>query len=180
MKPSLRTVGPVGIGLDPGFKNGAAAIIEPGKMPVWFHVQPLSRKIDMNGVMLWLESHLGPSDTWDRAGLIVGIEKVGPFKGQGLGSTWKFAMSYGQMTDRLDSLGVKYHNPTPQQWKATQLEGMNRSEKSSSIERVQQLYPGIELRRPGENGKIRGNTKPWDGAAEAILIARHAILKETQ
>lgn len=169
----------IGIGFDPGFRSGAVAIVwEPkaNRQPVWMHVTALTNTIDTCGIVTWLESHLGEEDLWDRERIVVVLEQVASMPRQGVASTFKFGVAYGQMMDRIRSLDLKRHDVRPQAWKKAQLGSLNKSDKQSSIQRVQGLYPGIELRRPTEGtNTIRANTKPWDGAAEAILLARHAL-----
>ncbi len=86
------------------------------------------------------------------------IEKAQPFPKQGIVSTGRLMESFGIIQGLACGLSIPYTVISPVSWKKEMLQGMPK-DKSSSLIRVKQLYPDIDLKKT-EHHK-----------ADAILIA---------
>ena len=96
------------------------------------------------------------------------LEKVGAMPGQGVTSMFTFGKSAGFIEGVLTAFGISYQLVPPQTWKKAF--SLN-SDKQTSIEVCQKLYPYVSLYRT-ERCK-----KPHDGMAEALLMAEYAKRK---
>ena len=95
---------------------------------------------------------------------VVAIEKVHSMPKQGVSSTFKFGMAYGEVLGVFGALGFRVIHVTPQQWKkAFSLIGQP---KDASLKAAIDLYPccAKDLKRKKDNGR-----------ADALLIAHYGL-----
>lgn len=90
------------------------------------------------------------------------VEHVNAMPGQGVTSCFSFGQNFGFILGLLTAFGIPYELVRPQKWKK---EFSCTSDKNTSIEVAQRLFPGVSLKR---TPKCR---KPHDGMAEALLLA---------
>ena len=140
------------LGIDVGMKGGIGVIYDDGT----YNAIPMPATTQQ--VYRFLSGYPGQT---------VAIECVGSMPAQGVASTFKFGKGYGELLGICTALGMTILNPRPQQWKKSMLEGLDKSEKDSSILRSEQLFPELNL-------VPKGCRKPSDGMAEAILLAAYA------
>jgi crossover junction endodeoxyribonuclease RuvC len=94
------------------------------------------------------------------------IEKVGCMPGQGITSAWTFGKGYGSFLGILATLDIPLQEVPAQRWKKEMLDGADKSDKASSINRAISLFPQVNL-------ITAGRRVPSDGMAEALLIAEY-------
>lgn len=142
------------IGIDPG-KNGGYAVINAD-----FDIHetyPWDEKAFVN--LMW-------TINGDAAKCC--LEKVGAMPGQGVTSMFSFGKSAGFIEGVLAAYGIPYQLVPPQTWKKAF--SLN-SDKQTSIEVCQRLFPDVSLMRTDRC------KKPHDGMAEALLMAEYARRK---
>ncbi len=144
------------IGIDPG-QNGGLAMIHPETGRYTAVAMPDTRLQIITLLRMWHE-------TFGATGTTATVESVHSMPKQGVASTFKFGQGYGEVLGICTALGFKILEPTPQRWKKDIMPGMDRSDKNSSIQQAENLFPRVELVQP----RCR---KPHDGAAEALLLA---------
>ena len=149
-------------GIDPGF-SGAIAILDFNSDIVHYMDMPVytilkKRVLDEPAICMTFRKY-NP--------MIVGIEKAQTMPGQGLVSSGRYMDSYGFLRGMCVGLKYQYHLIRPTSWKKKMLFDMPK-DKHSSIVKVGQLYPEIELLRKKDHG-----------IADAILIARYMISEIT-
>lgn len=93
------------------------------------------------------------------------VEHVNAMPGQGVTSCFSFGQNFGFILGLLTAFRIPYELVRPQKWKK---EFSCTSDKNTSIEVAQRLFPDVDLRR---TEKCR---KPHDGKAEALLLAELA------
>jgi hypothetical protein len=101
---------PCFVGIDPGYKTGAVALVtskwaEVHDLPVW----------DAGGVNTFALAQILQSVTVDK----VIIEKQSARPMQGVASSFKLGMGYGQIIGALTLLQYKFQEITPAKWKKT-------------------------------------------------------------
>lgn len=93
------------------------------------------------------------------------VEHVNAMPGQGVTSCFSFGQNFGFILGLLRAFMIPYELVRPQKWKK---EFSCTSDKNTSIEVAQRLFPGVDLRRTPKC------QKPHDGIAEALLLASYA------
>lgn len=93
------------------------------------------------------------------------VEHVNAMPGQGVTSCFSFGQNFGFILGLLTAFHIPYELVRPQKWKK---EFSCTSDKNTSIEVAQRLFPGVDLRRTPKC------TKPHDGVCEALLMAEYA------
>ncbi|MAE81585.1 MAG: crossover junction endodeoxyribonuclease [Flammeovirgaceae bacterium] len=145
-------------GIDPGF-SGAIAILDFNSDIVHYMDMPvytiLKKRVLNEPAICMIFRKYKP--------MIVGIEKAQTMPGQGLVSSGRYMDSYGFLRGMCVGMKYQYHLIRPTSWKKKMLFDMPK-DKHSSIVKVGQLYPEIELLRKKDHG-----------IADAILIARYMI-----
>ena len=156
------------IGIDPG-KDGALAILGYRETPILI---PFSETEYANQLR-----RLDPyASTVAEAELdaIMGVKKPEPFcvvehvnamPGQGVTSCFSFGQNFGFILGLLTAFRIPYELVRPQKWKKA---FSCTSDKNTSVEVAQRLFPGVDLRRTSQC------RKPHDGIAEALLMAEYA------
>lgn len=145
-------------GIDPG-KDGCLAILG-------YRYSPVVVPFDEVGYTGWLrriaeetrdnESPLEP---------LCVVEHVNAMPGQGVTSCFSFGQNFGFILGLLTAFRIPYELVRPQKWKR---EFSCTSDKNTSIEVAQRLFPGVDLRRTPQC------RKPHDGICEALLMAEYA------
>ena len=141
------------LGIDPGKKGALAIIYEDGahREVVFNPTDYLFELMSLSGknVKCVLEHvHSMPGDS-----------KTGAFS---------FGENFGFIKGLLTAFRIPYELVTPQKWKK---EFSVTSDKNTSIEVAQRLFPGSDFR---ETERCR---KPHDGKCEALLMAEYARRK---
>lgn len=142
------------IGIDPG-KDGAMAILG-------YRDAPILVPFDEDGYASWLRC-LALVTRNDIGGRVsCAVEHVGAMPGQGVTSCFSFGRNFGFILGLLTAFCHPYELVRPQKWKR---EFSCTSDKNTSIEVAQRLFPGVDLRRTPQC------RKPHDGICEALLLA---------
>lgn len=144
------------IGIDPG-KSGALVVrLSDGRMEgVAFDADLYRDKLYAVGRLC---AEYGES-------AVCCLEHVGAMPKQGLSSTFNFGENFGFIQGLLVANRIPYELVRPQRWKKAF--GIT-SDKNTSIQVCQRLFPGLNLFR---TEKCR---KPHDGIAEAALMCEYA------
>ena len=152
------------IGIDPG-KDGALAILGYRETPILIpfseteYVNQL-RRLDpySQGLFVELNKTVRVVDPF------CVVEHVNAMPGQGVTSCFSFGRNFGFILGLLTAFRIPYELVRPQKWKK---EFSCTSDKNTSIEVAQRLFPGIDLRRTPKC------QKPHDGICEALLMAEY-------
>lgn len=152
------------IGVDPGSKSGAYAIIR---------IVP-EREDDVR-VYAW-DDGLFIEEMRGVAALaqefpekcVACVEKVGAMPKQGISSTWVFAENFGYIQGVLHAFNIPFQLVPPRVWKK---EFSLTSDKSKSVEICHRLFPVVKLKRTEKSSKDDNNL------AEALLMAEYARRK---
>ena len=144
-------------GIDPG-KDGSLAILGYRETPI---IVPFSETEYANQLRrLSLVTRNGIDGS-----VFCVVEHVNAMPGQGVTSCFSFGQNFGFILGLLTAYCIPYELVRPQRWKK---EFGCTSDKNTSIEVAQRMFPGVDLRRT-EKCK-----KPHDGIAEAPLMASYA------
>ena len=152
------------IGIDPGKGGGIAIISEVGVEAVTPMIIA-GKDIDLSATAEWLDYHLGDMHA------VACIEKVSAMPKQGVTSMFNFGFSTGAMHGVIATLGIPRHLVTPQKWKKVVLSN-TKKDKEAAIDYCRRLYPAISLLA------TERSRKPHSGMADALCIARYALLNE--
>lgn len=143
------------IGVDPGSKSGAYAVINDRLYTVqpWDDTQFIK---DMRLV----------AGSGDKA--VALVEKVGAMPKQGVRSTWNFGKNAGYIEGALHALSIPFQLVPPGIWKK---EFSLNSDKAKSIGVCHRLFPDVILKRT-DKSRVDDNN-----LAEALLMAEYARRK---
>lgn len=154
----------VSIGIDPG-KDGCLAILGYRDAPILVPFDETEyanqlRRIDS------AQRFVSPSTTADepKVEVFCVVEHVNAMPGQGVTSCFSFGRNFGFILGLLTAFRIPYELVRPQKWKK---EFSCTSDKNTSIEVAQRIFPGVDLRRTPRC------SKPHDGKAEALLMAEY-------
>lgn len=151
------------IGIDPGLNGGIAVV---GRMITKADRTPIiegdKRTMNLPACAEWIKKAVEANG----GGAFAVIEKVHAMPSQGVSSTFTFGKGYGSWLGVLSTLGIPYQEVTPQAWKKAMLDGANKDDKASSINRASGLFPHVKL-------IPEGCRTPSDGMAEALLMAEY-------
>lgn len=137
------------IGVDVG-KKGAMAILNGNDI----EIVPFDKKEYIEALKRYKESDY-----------VFGIiEQVNSMPKQGVASTFNFGTSFGWLQGAFDAFGIPYELVRPQKWKKV---FSVTSDKNTSIEVAQRLFPNVSLKRT-ERCK-----KDDDNIAEALLMCEY-------
>lgn len=149
-------------GIDPGI-NGAIALLDIERGAVEIYDMP-SMIVERNGkpkkeisaaMIAAIFRRHRPAQAF--------VERVGAMPGQGLSSTWSFAMGVGQVVGVLAALEIETHWIAPRVWqKAADVRGG----KEGSRLRAAELLPSVALQfvRQKDDGRADAALIAWVGA----------------
>ena len=162
------------VGIDPGAKGGICFLhnnetteVQLMAMPVVEVVENKKKKQKLDiarvqhllNILKGTDAHIFMEKLW------ASNPQKGTARSSGITSTWSQAMMYGELHALLVVSGVPFTLVPAVTWKNKILKGFgDMSFKGCSIARCKQLFPGINLVRPGCR-------TDHDGMAEAALIA---------
>jgi crossover junction endodeoxyribonuclease RuvC len=153
------------IGIDPG-KDGCLAILGYRETPILIPFSETEyanqlRRLDA------AQRFVAPSVSADKPKVEVFcvVEHVNAMPGQGVTSCFSFGQNFGFILGLLTAFRIPYELVRPLKWKK---EFSCTSDKNTSIEVAQRMFPGVDLRRTPKC------QKPHDGIAEALLMAEYA------
>ena len=146
------------MGIDPGL-SGALALISDGYCETW--TMPIigakKKELDLPDLLHIIETSAPTAAI---------VEKVHAMPKQGVASTFKFGVGYGQIQGILAALSIPFMLVTPQQWKKVVLVGEDwKGDKSTSIKYCKRRFPDVSLKA---TERCR---KDHDGIADAICLA---------
>ena len=153
----------IAIGIDPG-KDGALAVLWPKHElgdSDFVHEGPMVCTFDRERYRGALTAVLPHRHDYR---IVCVVEHVGAMPGQGCVSMFHFGENFGWLQGMLFAYNIPYELVRPQKWKKM---FSCTSDKNTSIEVAQRLFPGIDLRR---TPKCKG---PHDGTCEALLMAEY-------
>jgi crossover junction endodeoxyribonuclease RuvC len=151
-------------GIDPGLSGGLACLDQAGHL-IGLEVMPIVKggRRGCNGgkAELYLP---GVTGLWIGWGVThVFLERVGPMKGWGASSAWRFGAGWGMLQGLAAGMGLSLVLVTPQRWQAAILGGTSQDKTQAIVEALRR-WPTANL-RPGRR------TKPHDGLADALCLA---------
>lgn len=149
------------IGVDPGKSGGYAVIDREESSKGTVFAKPMDNKAFVDDMRFIAEA-------FSASEMRCCLEKVGAMPGQGVTSMFSFGTGYGFIQGVLTAFGIPYQLVPPQTWKKAF--SLN-SDKQTSIEVCQRLFPDVSLMRTDRC------KKPHDGMAEALLMAEYARRK---
>ena len=118
------------IGVDPGNVSGCIAYVAGHEGMAW----PI-KKLTSQGIWELLELLSG------MATLAV-LEKVHAMPKQGVSSTFKFGMNFGELKMALIASRIRFELVTPQRWQAS-MSCLTKGKKKISRQRAEELFPGV-------------------------------------
>jgi len=148
------------LGLDPGLHGGIASVSNESGWRGVARIMPV-----VGGVIDVRDVSDGLVKIHSEFGLHVVIEQVGAMPKQGLSSTFKFGMGYGQLIGMCQALGLPYSLVRPQAWKGKVLAGTQK-DKDAAIAFCMREYPSVRL--IPERCRV-----PHDGIADALCLAHY-------
>ena len=156
------------IGVDPGL-SGAIAIVDSQYTVLATTVMTVhGHEMDLTSLANWLEAEI-ESNPYP-VPIIACIEKVSAMPHQGVKSMFTFGFNTGAIHGILASFSIPRYMVTPQIWQKAVLSFTNRGDKQASVNFCRRIYPDLNLLAT-ERSK-----KPHTGMADAICIARYAIM----
>jgi len=125
------------IGIDPGIKGGIAFIYNDS-----YYVQPTPSTVAGMADELITLKHMGPN-----LSMYCAIELVHSFPGQGVASTFKFGMNYGEWLGILATLKIPYIQVTPHKWmKHYGSMPKDKKDRKNHIKHLaQQRFPDVDI-----------------------------------
>lgn len=144
------------IGIDPG-KDGALAILGYREAPILVPFSEAEYANQLRRVAPFIV--IGQRETF------AVVEHVNAMPGQGVTSCFSFGQNFGFILGLLTAFRIPYELVRPQKWKK---EFSCTSDKNTSVEVAQRMFPGVDLRRTPQCRKSH------DGIAEALLMAEYA------
>lgn len=142
------------IGVDPG-KDGCLAALGYRDTPILVPFSETEYANQLRRLTLVTRNDIGGS-------VFCVVEHVNAMPGQGVTSCFSFGQNFGFILGLLTAFCIPYELVRPQKWKR---EFSCTSDKNTSIEVAQRLFPGVDLRRTPKC------QKPHDGVCEALLLA---------
>jgi crossover junction endodeoxyribonuclease RuvC len=130
------------VGIDPGASGGIAIIdtMEGLEHPVKAHKMP--------GTSRDILDLLTPYERCDCQGV---LEKVHSMPEQGVASTFKFGVNFGELRMALTAAWIPFQEVTPQKWQkffslpTLKQCGSKTAKKNKHKEKAQQLFPGLKI-----------------------------------
>lgn len=136
------------IGLDPGNSSGGIAVVGANGQAV--STLTLSRAT-VHDVVALLGSFRGS------CGLAL-LERVSAMPKQGVASSFRFGVSFGQLQGILASNGIRWEEVTPAKWQQA-MKCRSKGDKNVTKAAAQRLFPDLKVTH---------------ATADALLLAEHA------
>ena len=155
MKPSVNSLY---LGIDPGVSGAMAYVRKSGQVA---EVNALPTMKVTRGSELDLKTLRDMLMRNVHKTVFCCIEDVHSFPKQGVASTFKFGMAYGQLLGLLHGLRLRVYRVRPHEWRSRVLKGMPKG-KDASIRYVNESQVGVDV---GKN----------HNKADAICIAEYGI-----
>jgi len=149
------------IGIDPG-KDGAMAILGLRDTPVLVPFGEVEYADRLRGLDPFNDANINRTVGGEQPLPFCVVEHVNAMPGQGVTSCFSFGQNFGFILGLLTAFHIPYELVRPQKWKK---EFSCTSDKNTSIEVAQRMFPGVDLRRTPKC------QKPHDGICEALLMA---------
>lgn len=141
------------LGIDPGFSGAWGLIDHHGQYISTGDMTNNKEYLLTNEIYQVINEAIGGDD------VMICIEHVHSYSGQGVASTFKFGMSFGCAIAIAQRIKGIYHFVRPQVWK----KAMNvTADKESSLRLARYLFPDAPLSRKKDNGR-----------AESLLMAEY-------
>ncbi len=154
------------IGIDPGLHGAIAIESAPGKVEI-YPMPLIGNELDVRGIG---EIFADLARTGHTSDCFAMLEKQQCYPKQGGVSNFSTGYGYGVLVALLTAHCIPFEEVRPQAWKKAfglSMRGEEKSaKKAASIQKAQQLYPGVNLVMPGCR-------KPHDGVAEALLLLEY-------
>lgn len=151
------------VGIDPG-KDGSLAILGYRETPILIPFSETEYANQLRRIAPFFVA-TGTEGVIDRRETFAVVEHVNAMPGQGVTSCFSFGQNFGFILGLLTAFRIPYELVRPQKWKK---EFSCTSDKNTSIEVAQRMFPGVDLRRTPKC------QKPHDGICEALLMAEYA------
>lgn len=144
----MTSMTPTFIGLDPGNSSGGIAVIGANGQAV--STLSLSRSTihDVAGVVATFRGTCG----------LALLERVSAMPRQGVASSFKFGVSFGQLQGILAALGFRWEEVTPAKWQQA-MKCRSKGDKNVTKAAAQRLFPDLKVTH---------------ATADALLLAEHA------
>jgi crossover junction endodeoxyribonuclease RuvC len=131
------------IGVDPGSKSGAIAIIKDGHLSIFGMDRKSEQQIERAFYDVLLDKGLTTQ-------IFAVIERVNAVKGQGLSSTFKFGVNYGFLRACLVANRIPFRDYLPKEWQKHYSMVRKKSEsgpqwKERLLNVAQNLYPSVSI-----------------------------------
>lgn len=156
------------IGIDPGARGGAFAIIdEEGNSVSTFHIPTRDRgvgntRIDKEVDAVALINKIAPYSYLNQKPIAF-IEMPAPIPGGFLAGLCSLFQSYGMIMATVEGQDISLESVRPATWKKTFSVG---SDKNKALHEAKKLFPAVNL-----------SLKKYHNIAEALLIAEYGRLK---
>lgn len=133
----------ISIGVDPGSRSGAIAIIKDGNL----FIHGMNRKTEQQIERVFYDVLLDKGFQTQIFGV---IEKVSAMKGQGVSSTFKFGMNYGFLRGCLVANRIPFRDMIPRVWQKEFSMSKKKGEsdpkwKERLLNVAQNLYPSVPI-----------------------------------
>ena len=150
-------------GIDPG-KDGSLAILGYRETPILIPFSETEYANQLRRVAPFFIG-TGTEGVIEHRETFAVVEHVNAMPGQGVTSCFSFGQNFGFILGLLTAFRIPYELVRPQKWKKV---FSCTSDKNTSIEVAQRMFPGVDLRRTPRCAK------PHDGICEALLMAEYA------
>lgn len=154
------------VGIDPG-KDGALAVLGYREAPILvpFGEPEYANQLRRIAPFFIATGAEGAEGAVEQRETFAVVEHVSAMPGQGVTSCFSFGRNFGFILGLLTAFRIPYELVRPQKWKKV---FSCTSDKNTSIEVAQRMFPGVDLRRTPRCAK------PHDGICEALLMAEYA------
>jgi hypothetical protein len=159
------------LGIDPGLEGAVAALDAQGRVTLLEDTPTILVAKAKGKKHTYLDSQMAAllrPFTMLKCPVIIALENVHAFPGQGVTSMFSLGTSLGLWRGIIAALGIPLEMVEPAKWKR-EMGIATGSDKAASIVRALQIFPGADLR-----------LKKHHGRADSILLAEWLRRKHTQ
>ena len=131
------------LGVDPGSSSGAISIIKGSNLQYYGIGKLTEKQVERVFYEVIMEQGF-------QIGMFAVIERVGPMRGQGLSSTFKFGVNYGFLRGCLVANRIPFRDVTPKMWQKHYSMVKKKNESTKDWKRrlwniSTNLYPGADI-----------------------------------